>query len=120
MVRKVDKPIRAQVGDGVPRRGPSCDHPAVTTTTDRRDAEPFAADGGRVGAVLCHGFTGMPASMRGWGEALAAAGLTVRVPLLPGHGTRWQDANRSTWQEWYAELERSFDDVRSRCDQVFV
>jgi carboxylesterase len=86
----------------------------------RPEAEPFAADGGPVGAVLCHGLTGMPGSLRDWGTALADAGLTVRIPRLPGHGTTWKDANKTTWQDWYAELERHFDDVRSRCEQVFV
>jgi carboxylesterase len=84
------------------------------------DSEPYAASGGSVGVVLCHGFTGMPGSMRPWGEALAAAGYTVSIPLLPGHGTRWQDANAVTWQQWYAELERAFDDVRATCQQTFV
>jgi carboxylesterase len=70
--------------------------------------------------VLCHGLTGMPGSLRAWGEALAAAGLTVRIPRLPGHGTRWQDANKVSWQDWYAALERAFDDVRSRCERTFV
>jgi carboxylesterase len=86
----------------------------------RADAEPFAADGAPVGVVVCHGFTGMPGSMRPWAEALAAAGLTVRLPRLPGHGTRWQDANKVGWQDWYDELERAFDDVRSRCQQTFL
>ena len=86
----------------------------------RPEAEPFAADGGPVGAVLCHGLTGMPGSLHDWGRALADAGLTVRVPRLPGHGTRWQDANHVSWQDWYAELERTFDEVRSRCDRTFV
>jgi carboxylesterase len=84
------------------------------------EAEPYDAGHGPIGAVLCHGLTGMPGSLRAWGEQLAAAGLTVRIPRLPGHGTRWQDANRTTWQDWYAELERAFDDVRSRCDKAFV
>jgi carboxylesterase len=84
------------------------------------DAAAFSADGGPVGAVLCHGLTGMPGSMRPWAEALAAQGLTVRVPLLPGHGTRWQDANQVRWQDWYAALEASVDDVRSRCESTFV
>jgi carboxylesterase len=84
------------------------------------DAQPYAADGGKVGVVLCHGFTGMPGSMRPWGEALAAAGYTVRVPLLPGHGTRWQDANQTRWQDWYAALESSFNEVRAVCDTTFV
>jgi carboxylesterase len=88
--------------------------------TLRPEAEPYRADGGRVGAVLCHGLTGMPGSLREWAEGLAAAGLTVRVPRLPGHGTRWQDANKVTYEDWYAELERAFDEVRAVCDRVFV
>ena len=83
-------------------------------------AEPFAADGGPVGALLCHGFTGSPWSMRPWGDYLAAAGLTVAGPRLPGHGTRWQELNQTHWEDWYAELERNFDRLRSRCDHVFV
>lgn len=92
----------------------------MTTAFTSNDAAAFNADGGAIGAVLCHGLTGMPGSMRPWGEALAAAGLTVRVPLLPGHGTRWQDANQVTWQDWYGALEAAVDDVRSRCSATFV
>lgn len=88
--------------------------------TLRPEAEPFAADGGPVGAVLCHGLTGMPGSMHACGKALAGAGLTVRVPRLPGHGTRWQDANAVGWRDWYDELERAFDDVRRRCERTYV
>jgi len=83
-------------------------------------AEPYSADGGRVGVLLSHGFTGTPASMRPWAEHLAAAGHTVRVPLLPGHGTRWQDCNRTGWQDWYATIERTHDELLARCDQVFA
>jgi carboxylesterase len=92
----------------------------VSASTYGIDAEPYAADGGEIGTVLCHGLTGMPGSMRPLGEALAAQGLTVRIPRLPGHGTRWQDANAVTWQDWYATLEAAFDEVRSRCQHTFV
>lgn len=83
-------------------------------------ALPYAADGGPVGVLLSHGFTGMPGSMRPWAEALAGAGMTVRVPLLPGHGTTWREMNACRWEDWYAEVEQAFDELRSRCDQVFV
>lgn len=83
-------------------------------------AEPIDLPGGPVGAVLCHGFTGTTQSMRPWAEHLAAAGLTVVAPRLPGHGTRWQDMNRTRFTDWYAELERAFDDLRSRCATVFA
>ena len=83
-------------------------------------AEPFEADGGRVGVVLSHGFTGTPQSLRPWAEHLAAAGLTVSLPRLPGHGTRWQDLAATRWEDWYGEVERAFTRLRSRCDEVFA
>jgi carboxylesterase len=83
-------------------------------------AEPFAADGGPIGFVLSHGFTGSPASMRPWAEYLAASGFTVRAPRLPGHGTTWQDANTTTWIDWYGEIERAYDELSARCEHVFA
>jgi carboxylesterase len=73
-----------------------------------------------VGALLCHGFSSTPQSMRPWAEHLAAAGLSVSAPLLPGHGTRWQDMNTTGFADWYGEAERAFDDLRGRCGTVFV
>jgi carboxylesterase len=81
-------------------------------------AEPYRHDGGPVGALLCHGFTGSPRSLRPWAEYLADQGVTVRLPLLPGHGTRWQDMVPTTWPDWYSALERELDDLRARCSTV--
>jgi carboxylesterase len=83
-------------------------------------AEPFSADGGPVGVLVCHGFTGSPRTVRPWAEDLAAAGLTVRAPRLPGHGTTWQDCNRTGWRDWYGEVERAFGELSGRCERVFV
>jgi carboxylesterase len=83
-------------------------------------AEPYRHDGGEIGVLICHGFTGTPQSMRPWGEYLAARGLTVSVPLLPGHGTRWQDMQLTGWQDWYAEVDRELRELSARCSQVFV
>ena len=83
-------------------------------------AEPVDLPGGEIGVLLSHGFTGTPQSMRPWAEHLNAAGLTVRCPLLPGHGTRWQDMNETTWDDWYGTVEQAFDDLRSRCSTVFA
>lgn len=69
-------------------------------------AEPFQADGGDLAVLVVHGFTGTPQSVRGWAEHHAAAGLTVRLPRLPGHGTSWQELNRTRWPDWYACVER--------------
>jgi carboxylesterase len=83
-------------------------------------AEPYLFDGDGTGVLVVHGYTGSPQSMRPWAEHFAAQGWTVRLPLLPGHGTTWQDMNTTTWQDWYAEVDRAFQDVRSRCDRLFV
>ncbi|WP_037668944.1 carboxylesterase [Streptomyces griseus] len=83
-------------------------------------AEPYRHDGGEVGVLLCHGFTGSPQSLRPWAEHLAARGLTVSLPLLPGHGTRWEDMQLTGWQDWYAEVDRELRSLRRTCGQVFV
>jgi len=58
--------------------------------------------------------------MKPWGRELAAQGWSVRVPRLPGHGTRWQDMNLTTWHDWYAEADRAFLELQAASDVVFV
>ncbi len=83
-------------------------------------AEPYSHQGGPTGVLLCHGFTGTPQSLRPWAEYLANAGLTVSLPRLPGHGTSWQEMARTRWEDWYAEVDRAFDELRSSVDEIFV
>ena len=83
-------------------------------------AEPYLHRGGPTGVLLCHGFTGCPQSLRPWAEYLAAAGLTVSLPRLPGHGTTWQELARTRWEDWYAEIERAYDELRADTDEIFV
>jgi len=83
-------------------------------------AEPYSHEGGPVGALVLHGFTGQPTSVKPWARHLADAGLSVEVPRLPGHGTRWQDMNITTWQDWYAEADRAFSELSQRCETTFV
>jgi carboxylesterase len=70
--------------------------------------------------LLVHGFTGTPMSMRPWGEHLAAEGFAVRCPLLPGHGTRWQDCNLTTEEDWSAAVATAFDELAKDVDRVVV
>lgn len=81
---------------------------------------PFAHDGSRTGIVLCHGFTGSPASMRPWGEFMAQQGFTVRLPLLPGHGTTPQEMANTSWQDWAGAVRAAVAELLERCDHVFV
>jgi carboxylesterase len=83
-------------------------------------AEPYFHPGNGTGVLLCHGFTGSPASLRPWAEYLAGAGLTVSVPRLPGHGTTWQEMARTRWEDWYAEVDRGYEELRGQSSEIFV
>jgi carboxylesterase len=81
-------------------------------------ADAFRFDGGSPGFLLQHGFTGCPASMRPMGEWLHQRGASVIAPRLPGHGTSWEDLEKSTWQDWERESSAALDDLASRCSMV--
>lgn len=73
-----------------------------------------------IGILLVHGFTGSPASMRPWAEYLIQHGYHVRVPLLPGHGTKPEDLNEVTWQQWPAKVESELEELYKSCKKVFI
>jgi len=84
------------------------------------DPSAFAVRGGPVGVLLIHGFTGSVAETRPMGEYLAAQGMTVRCPLLPGHGTSPRDLTRIRWQAWADEVESALHILQGCCEPVFV
>ena len=75
---------------------------------------------GHIGVVLVHGFTGSPAAMRPWAEFLNARGYSVRVPLLPGHGTVPADLNQVKWQQWPEKVAGEIAELRKSCSQIFI
>jgi carboxylesterase len=77
-------------------------------------AEPFSADGGPHGALVLHGFTGNPNSMKGVAKALAAAGFAVECPRLPGHGTSLDDMLPTTFADWSGAAEDALSALRAR------
>jgi carboxylesterase len=83
-------------------------------------AEPYSASGDNRGALVLHGFTGNPQSMRGLAVALAAAGFTVEMPLLPGHGTAVEDMLDTRWKDWSQAAEQAYSDLAARTDAVVV
>lgn len=83
-------------------------------------AQPFSAPGGPAGALVLHGLTGTPASVRGVAEALAGAGFSVDAPLLPGHGASADDLLASRWDHWAAAAEHAFAGLAARCSRVVV
>ena len=83
-------------------------------------AEPFSAAGGPHGALVVHGFTGCPQSMRGLAQAFAAAGFATELPLLPGHGTSVDDMLATRWADWSGAAEAAYENLAARCDRIVV
>ena len=83
-------------------------------------AEPMSVDGGPVGVLVLHGFTGNPQSMRPLADAFAAAGHSVEMPLLTGHGTVVEDMLDTTWADWSADAEAAYERLAARTESVVV
>ncbi|HZJ28334.1 MAG TPA: alpha/beta fold hydrolase [Acidimicrobiia bacterium] len=83
-------------------------------------AEPFSADGGAHGALVLHGLTGSPQSMRGLARSLAEAGFSVELPRLPGHGTSVDDMATTSFADWSAAADHAYSQLATRCTEVVV
>jgi carboxylesterase len=83
-------------------------------------AEPWSHAGQGAGVLLLHGFTGNPNSMRRLGTAFAAAGFSVEVPRLPGHGTTIDDMQTTGWDDWLTEADAAYQRLAGRGGPVVV
>ncbi len=85
-----------------------------------KNAEPFYFPGNETGCLLIHGFTGAPTEMRPLGEYLAAQGYSVLGVRLTGHGTRIEDMNRVTWEDWSNSVLDGWYLLRPNTKRVFI
>lgn len=85
-----------------------------------KNAQPFYFPGNQTGCLLIHGFTGAPTEMRPLGEYLAAKGYSVLGVRLAGHGTRIEDLNRVTWQDWSNSVLDGWHLLRQITERVFI
>ena len=84
-------------------------------------AEAWSTPGSNGHGVLClHGFTGNPSSMRTLAEAFDAAGFSVELPRLPGHGTTVDEMLTTTWSDWSAEADGAYRRIAARSSAVIV
>jgi carboxylesterase len=84
------------------------------------DGGPFFWEGGPVGVMLTHGYTATSAEVRLLAQALHQNGYTVAGPLLPGHGTSPEDANRFRWPDWVDACEAAYRQLTERCPRVII
>ena len=84
------------------------------------DGDPFFLEGSKTGVFLSHGYTATAAEVRLLADKLHVAGYTVAGPLLAGHGTKVEDLNNATWQDWVESGEETLQKLFETCDQVWV
>jgi len=77
-------------------------------------------NGSDVAVMVIHGFTSVPGSVFAWAGAIEDAGYDVSVPLLAGHGTRWEDLIGIPHTTWTATMEEEYDRLASTHRHVVV
>lgn len=83
-------------------------------------AETQLVENANVGCLMLHGFMGSPTSSRPMAEYLAAHGISVHCPLLPGHGNLPEMIVNVTTHDWIAEAEEALAHLRTMADQIFI
>lgn len=73
-----------------------------------------------MGVFLSHGYTATTAEVRLFAERLREKGFSVAGPLLAGHGSRPEDLNRVRWQDWVEGGEKAYEELKSKCETVFL
>jgi alpha-beta hydrolase superfamily lysophospholipase len=68
----------------------------------------------RGGALLLHGLTDSPYSMRSVAEVLRQQGIYSLAMRMPGHGTLPSGLTTASWQDWLAAVRVGVRHVRSR------
>lgn len=80
-------------------------------------AEPIhsagVAEKAETAVLLIHGLTATPQMVRPVAERLIDEGYAVSAPLLPGHGTRWQDMAQTRYADWLAATVAAAEELRA-------
>jgi len=76
--------------------------------------------GGPAGVLLIHSLGGSPLEMKSVASALARKGKTVYCPVVPGLTFGTDVSGLSTWQDWYKEISKAFDDLKGMCETVVI
>jgi carboxylesterase len=83
--------------------------------------KPFYFQGNNNKAVLLvHGWTSTAYEVRRLGKVLNSAGYTTAGPMLNGHGTNYKDLENIKIEDWLADIEKNFLDLKKDHQQVYI
>lgn len=80
----------------------------------------FVLPGNDIGILLIHGFTATTVEVRELAIYLNKKGCTISAPLLPGHGTTYQDLNKCKFSDWIRCAEQAYIDLYHKKKIVIV
>lgn len=75
---------------------------------------------GITACLLLHGIVAGPGQFDSLTEELDRCGLAWRAPLLPGHGTRYQDLRGVTWRDWRDVAQADYDELARKHENIAV
>lgn len=73
-----------------------------------------------LGVLILHGFTGSLDTVKAVVPFAEALGLPYRMPVLRGHGTRYEDLVGVTQRDWFADAERALNDLLGEVERVVI
>lgn len=76
--------------------------------------------GANVAFLLVHGFCAGPDEMKTFADLLTAKGIASFSVQLAGHGTKPEDLDGTTWEDWYKSAQEGLDYVKSWNSQYLL
>lgn len=81
----------------------------------------FFLPGNSAAILFIHGFGASPSEVYPVAAAVhELEGCTVKGPLLPGHGTRPEELNRTVWTDWYETVEQEIKNLQQVYNKVIL
>jgi carboxylesterase len=80
----------------------------------------YKIPGGRTGVLLVHSLGGTPDELRYLAQSFGREGYTVNCPFIPGMTGGTDISGISTYEDWYAGLEGTFNEMAETCDDIYI
>ncbi|HZT98494.1 MAG TPA: alpha/beta fold hydrolase, partial [Ktedonobacteraceae bacterium] len=91
-----------------------------TSPTPQHQSRISAREQPIIGVLLVHGLNGSRRDMAELTAVLQSHGMIAENMLLPGHGTNVRDMLSLGWPEWAQAVHRELQQLKQRCDIVFL
>jgi len=87
----------------------------------KENAKPYFFDtGSKTLAILVHGFTSSPHDFLELAQFLASKGISVKAPLLAGHGRTWQDLEHCTCYDWWNTVNEEIKWAEDKFENIIL